>query len=112
MGTREHRRWKARVTWNRLPLEGASLNHLVRAPGGIPTRTPGVLRQLVPVALSDSRELRLNIMELNGHPWVRLTTWTNSGSTSRPHWILGPGGVDVPVGLLPELVNRLRAAQS
>lgn len=67
-----------------------------------------VLRPLAPIALATDRELRLELMEVNGQRRVSLVVW-NKG---RYDWHRLPGKVEIPVSLLGELTNRFTAAMT
>lgn len=70
-------------------------------------RTPRrCVRHLAPIPLGPNRELRLELVEVNGHRRLRMATWTR-GDTQ---WVKLPGDVSVPTDLIPELHNRLNAS--
>ena len=65
-----------------------------------------IVRQLAPIALDSDQELRLQLVEINGHPRVSMAVWRRLGN----RWAKLPGLIQIPVGLLGELKNRFSAA--
>ena len=64
------------------------------------------VRDLAPITLSPNREIRLAVVETNGHQRLTMATWAR-GDT---RWVKLPGDVSVPTDLIWELHNRLNAA--
>ena len=69
-------------------------------------KPPRHVRTLAPIPLSTDKELRLELVEVDTTRFVHLTTWYKYQAT----WNKLPGDVSVPVGVIPELHNRLNAA--
>ena len=65
-----------------------------------------VLRPLASIALATDRELRLELIEVGDQKRVSMATWAKG----RFDWHKLPGKVEIPLGLLGELHNRLGAA--
>ena len=67
-----------------------------------------IVRELASIALATDRELRLELVEVNGQQRVSMCVWAKG----RFEWHKLPGKVEVPIGLLGELHNRLTAAMT
>ena len=65
-----------------------------------------VIRPLAPIPISTDRELRLELVEVNGNKRVSMAIWFKGGL----QWHRMPGVVEIPVSLLGELTNRFTAA--
>ena len=64
------------------------------------------VRDLAPIPLGPNRELRLELVEINGKKRLHMATWTRGDK----QWMKLPGDVSVPTDLIPELHNRLNAS--
>ena len=61
------------------------------------------VQDLAPIPLSHNREIRLQLVEVNGHRRVAMATYARGDK----EWVKLPGCVEIPSGMIPELRNRL-----
>ena len=66
------------------------------------------LRDLAPIPIATDREVRIQLVEVNGQKRVSMGVWCKGGV----EWHRMPGVVQIPVSLLGELHNRLTAAMT
>ena len=67
---------------------------------------PRWVRDLDPIPLGHNREIRLQLVEVNGNRRVAMASYARGDK----EWVKMPGCVEVPSGMIPELRNRLAAA--
>lgn len=67
-----------------------------------------IIRELASIALATDRELRVQLVEVNGNKRVSMAVWCKG----RLEWHKLPGKVEIPVSLLGELQRRLAAAMT
>ncbi len=64
------------------------------------------MQDLAPIQVGRNRELRLQLVEINGKKRVRMATWCKGDR----EWVKLPGVVEIPTDLIPALHDRLNAS--
>ena len=64
------------------------------------------VQDLAPIALATDRELRIQLVEVAGRRRLAMAMYTKGDK----EWVRVPGCVEIPVGLIPALQNRLTAS--
>ena len=67
---------------------------------------PRWVRDLAPIPIGCNREIRLQVVEVNGNRRLTMATYARG----EREWHRMPGCVEIPSGMIPELRNRLAAA--
>ena len=64
------------------------------------------VRDLAPITLATDREIRIQLVEVNGRRRVAMAMYAKGDK----EWVRVPGCVEIPIGLITELQNRLNAS--